>query len=102
MFKLAVQAGPLTTAPYIACLLKNNARQGFVDAAQFKAIHDGLPGYLGGAALFLRRFGRRPSEMRSLSRWSDVVRMHGSFDSGRPIQKTELPAPFLLAENYLP
>jgi len=43
MLKLAVQAGRLTTAPYIALLAENNARRGFVDTAQFKAIDDGCP-----------------------------------------------------------
>jgi site-specific recombinase XerD len=46
MFSLAVQAGTLSSKPYIPRLEENNARQGFLDHASFVALRNALPGYL--------------------------------------------------------
>ena len=71
MFSLAVQAGRLSTRPHIPMLEEHNARQGFVDHAQFLALRDELPDYLKDPVAFLYLSGWRVSEMRGLE-WRDV------------------------------
>jgi integrase len=71
MFTLAVQAGRLSTRPYIPMLEENNARQGFVDHGNFLALRDALPDYLKDPVMFLYLSGWRVSEMRGLE-WRDV------------------------------
>jgi integrase len=66
MFSLAVQAGKLSSKPYIPCLEENNARQGFLDHGSFLALRDGLPDYLKDPVTFLYHSGWRVSEMRAL------------------------------------
>lgn len=70
-FTLAVQAGRLSTRPYIPMLEENNARQGFVDHAEFLALRDALPDGLKDPVTFLYLSGWRVSEMRGLE-WRDV------------------------------
>lgn len=71
MFSLAVQAGKLTWRPYIPMLEENNARQGFLDDGDFKAVRERLPSYVRDPVTFLYRSGWRISEMRALE-WRDV------------------------------
>jgi integrase len=52
-------------------LQENNARQGFVDHAEYRALHDELPEHLKDPITFLYLTGWRLSEMESLE-WRDV------------------------------
>ena len=70
-FTLAVQAGRLSTRPYIPMLEEHNARQGFVDHGSFLALQDALPDHLKDPLAFLYFSGWRISEMRGLE-WRDV------------------------------
>lgn len=71
MFTLAIQAGRLSTRPYIPMLDEENARQGFVDHESFLALRDALADYLKDPVAFLYYAGWRVSEMRGLE-WRDV------------------------------
>ncbi len=71
MFSLAVQAGKLSSRPYIPSLEENNARQGFLDHGSFLALRDALPDYLRDPVTFLYLSGWRVGEMRALE-WRDV------------------------------
>src|SRR5215831_13711875 len=71
MFTLAIQAGKLSSKPYIPMLEENNARQGFLDHAGFIAISSHLPDHLKDPITFLYLSGWRVSEMRALE-WRDV------------------------------
>lgn len=76
-FRLAVQDGRLTTAPYIQLLRESNIRQGFVSNDQFEAICGRLqPSDYVDVARFLYLTGWRVSEALSLE-WRDV-----DFDEG--------------------
>jgi len=70
-FNLAVQAERLSHAPHIQMLEEHNARQGFVEHAEFLARREHLPGHLKDAVTFLYLTGWRVSEMQSLE-WRDV------------------------------
>jgi integrase len=71
MFSLAIQAGKLSSKPYVPMLEENNARQGFLDHGDFLSLRENLPGYLQPAITFLYLSGWRVSEMRALE-WRDV------------------------------
>jgi integrase len=71
MFSLAVQAGKLSSKPYIPTLEENNARQGFLDHGAFLMLREYLPAHLQDPVTFLYQSGWRVSEMRSLE-WRDV------------------------------
>jgi integrase len=71
MFTLAVQAGRLSTRPYIPMLEENNARQGFLDHASYLVLQSALPDWLKDPVAFLYFSGWRISEMRGLE-WRDV------------------------------
>ena len=71
MFSLAVQAGKLSSRPYIPALEENNARQGFLDHGSFLALREALPEYLKDPVTFLYLSGWRVSEMKALE-WRDV------------------------------
>src|SRR5574341_451068 len=71
MFSLAVQAGKLSSRPYVPILEENNARQGFLDHGGFLALRESLPDYLKDPVTFLYLSGWRVSEMRALE-WRDV------------------------------
>ncbi len=71
MFTLAIQAGRLSTRPYIPMLDEENARQGFVDHESFLKLRDALADYLQDPVTFLYYAGWRVSEMRGLE-WRDV------------------------------
>jgi integrase len=71
MFSLAVQAGKLSSKPYIPILEENNARQGFLDHGSFLVMRENLPAHLKDPVTFLYHSGWRVSEMRALE-WRDV------------------------------
>src|SRR5262249_3207340 len=71
MFSLAVQAGKLSSKPYIPTLEENNARQGFLDHGSFLLLRESLPDHLKDPVTFLYHSGWRVSEMRALE-WRDV------------------------------
>jgi integrase len=71
MFSLAVQAGKLSSKPYIPTLEENNARQGFLDHGSFLVMRENLPAHLKDPVTFLYHSGWRVSEMRELE-WRDV------------------------------
>ncbi len=70
-FKIAVDAERLSRAPHIAMLEENNARQGFLEHADFLALRQALPPYLRDPITFLYLSGWRVSEMKSLE-WRDI------------------------------
>jgi integrase len=71
MFSLAVRADKVVRKPYIAMLEENNARQGFIEHAEFVALRNALPLHLRDPITFLYLSGWRVSEMKSLE-WCDV------------------------------
>src|SRR4029453_15033166 len=71
MFSLAVQAGKLSSKPYIPTLEENNARQGFLDHGSFLVMRENLPVHLKDPVTFLYHSGWRVSEMRALE-WRDI------------------------------
>jgi integrase len=90
MFMLAMQAGKLSTRPYIPMLEENNARQGFLDHASFLAIASHAPNHLKDPVTFLYLSGWRVSEMRALE-WRDID-LAGKIVMLRPeISKTKRP-----------
>jgi integrase len=70
-FNLAVEAGRLSRAPHFQMLEKHNARQGFVERAEFSSIRGNLPDHLCDPISFLHLTGWRVSEMQSLE-WRDI------------------------------
>ncbi|HXP69653.1 MAG TPA: site-specific integrase [Candidatus Dormibacteraeota bacterium] len=71
-YSLAVKSGDLARAPHIPHLSEEgNARKGFVDEAQFRAILEFLPSYLKDFCLFAYVTGMRYGEVRSL-KWANV------------------------------
>jgi len=70
-FRLMQRAARITSAPYIALLEADPARQGFVEPADFARLHAALPAYLQDPIAFLYLSGWRVGEMRSLE-WRDV------------------------------
>jgi integrase len=71
MFSLAMQAGKLSSKPYIPTLEENNARQGFLSYGSFLLLCAALPSHLKDPVAFLYHSGWRISEMRALE-WRDV------------------------------
>jgi integrase len=71
MFSLAVQDEQLRNPPHVPKLQENNARQGFIDHAEFTALRGHLPPYLRDPLTFLYLSGWRVGEMRALE-WRDV------------------------------
>jgi integrase len=88
-FKRAVTDNLLTSAPRIRRLSeKDNARQGFFSAQEFRAVKENLPYYLQDFALFGYLVGWRKGEIASLL-WSDVqsdvIRLRGEHSkNGEP------------------
>jgi integrase len=70
-FKIAVDAERVSRAPHIQMLDENNARQGFLEHAEFLALREALPARLQDPVTFLYLSGWRVSEMKSLE-WRDV------------------------------
>ena len=71
MFSLAVKAGKLGHRPHVAMLAEENARQGFLEPADFAAVRANLPAYVSDAATFAYLTGWRKGEVRTLE-WRDV------------------------------
>jgi integrase len=70
-FKLARGARLVMNEPVIEMLREDNARQGFLEDADFRRLRDALPDYLRDAVTFLYLSGWRKGEMQSLE-WTDV------------------------------
>ncbi|MGA7764105.1 MAG: tyrosine-type recombinase/integrase [Candidatus Binataceae bacterium] len=71
MFSLAHKAGQIPNPPAIEMLPLNNARQGFVDPADFARLLEALPEHLKGLVEFLYLTSWRAGEARTLE-WGDV------------------------------
>jgi integrase len=71
MFSLAIQAGKLSSKPYVPTLEENNARQGFLDHGSFLVIKENLPVHLKDPVTFLYHSAWRVGEMRALE-WRDI------------------------------
>jgi hypothetical protein len=67
MLRLMQQAGRLSAVPYIPMLEEHNARQGFVEPADFRALHAELPDYLRDPVLFLYLSGWENRHKRQLA-----------------------------------
>jgi integrase len=70
-YKLARRAGLVMTEPVIEMLREDNARQGFLEDAEFRRLRDALPEYLRDPVTFLYLSAWRKGEMQSLE-WTDV------------------------------
>lgn len=70
-FHLALKNGRVATIPDFSSLAEDNARQGFVEVADFESIARALPEHLKDPIRFLYFSGWRVGEMRSLE-WRDV------------------------------
>jgi integrase len=70
---LAVRQKRICAAPAISLLAENNARQGFLEPADFEAIVQNLPEHLKDFARFAYLTGWRKGELQSLT-WADVNR----------------------------
>jgi integrase len=71
MFALAIRAGKLAARPHIALLAEDNAREGFLEPADFAALRAALPDWLAEAATFAYLTGWRRTEVATLT-WADV------------------------------
>jgi integrase len=71
MFAIAVDSGLLTSAPKLKKLPEDNARQGFLEPAEFATVHGALPEYLRDPIAFLYHSFWRKGEMKTLE-WRDV------------------------------
>ena len=72
-FRLAIEHARISAAPKITMLAENNARQGFLEPADFEATVNSLPGHLQDFARFAYVTGWRKGELQSLA-WADVKR----------------------------
>ncbi len=71
MFALAMRADKLVRKPYVPMLKESQAREGFVEHAEFVALRDALPERLRDPVTFLYLSGWRVSEMKTLE-WREV------------------------------
>jgi integrase len=71
MFTLAIRAGKLAARPHIALLAEDNAREGFLEPADFVTLGAHLAAWLADAALFAYLTGWRKGEVATLT-WADV------------------------------
>ncbi|HEY2486084.1 MAG TPA: site-specific integrase [Candidatus Binataceae bacterium] len=72
-FKLAHEAKRVASVPVIRLLPEDNARQGFIEHADFIALRDALPERLRDCVTFLYLSGWRVGEMKALE-WRDLDR----------------------------
>ncbi len=70
-YRLARRSGLAVTEPVIEMLREDNARQGFVEDADFRALRNELPDYLQDPITFLYLSAWRKGEMQTLE-WQDV------------------------------
>jgi integrase len=71
MFTLAMQAGKIAQRPHIPRIHVSNARSGFFEEPEFRAVLDHLPEYLRPVMTFCYLTGWRKSEVLGLM-WSNV------------------------------
>jgi integrase len=71
MFTLAIRAGKIATRPHIALLAEDNAREGFLEPADFASLGAHLAAWLADVATFAYLTGWRKGEVATLT-WADV------------------------------
>jgi hypothetical protein len=71
MFALAMRAGKLASRPHVPLLAEENAREGFLEPADFAVLRSHLPPWLADAATFAYLTGWRRGEVATLE-WRDV------------------------------
>lgn len=71
MFTLAMKAGKLASRPHIASLAEDNAREGFLEPADFASVREHLHTDVADAATFAYLTGWRKGEATTLE-WRDV------------------------------
>jgi integrase len=71
MFALAIRAGKLANRPHVPMLAEENAREGFLEPADFAVLASHLPAWLADAATFAYLTGWRRGEVATLE-WRDV------------------------------
>src|SRR5262249_23466869 len=67
----AIRAGKLATRPHIALLAEDNAREGFLEPADFASLGPHLAAWLADVAIFAYLTGWRKGEVATLT-WADV------------------------------
>jgi integrase len=87
-FTILVEDERLSRAPKITMLDEHNARQGFLEHADWIALRQALPDWLRDPIAFLYLSGWRVGEMKSL-KWSDVDLEEGEIRLRSEISKTE-------------
>lgn len=78
MFRLAVQAGKLLSAPHIPMLEERNTRTGFFEREQFESVRAHLPKDLYGLVTFAYHTGWRVDSEVSTLQWHQVDRKAGT------------------------
>jgi integrase len=71
MFSLAIKTGKLANKPPIAMLAEDNAREGFLEPADFAAVRAHLPADIADSATFAYLTAWRKGEVQTLE-WRDV------------------------------
>jgi integrase len=89
-FALAAQREQLSNIPPVTLFREDNARQGFVSAAQFAAITTALPDHIKDVARFAYLTGWRRREITSLE-WNDVDPIRGVITLRREHSKNGQP-----------
>ena len=87
MFTLALQAGRLSRRPYFPRLPENPPRQGFLEHAEYRAIHEHLPAPFRELLEFGYLSGWRRGEILTLE-WRDVDRAAGVIRLRPEVSKT--------------
>lgn len=85
-FRIGIEQERITRGPRIAMLKENNARQGFLEPADFVRVVGRLPEHLQDAARFAYLTGWRRGEVTTLL-WSDVNRAAGTITLRREQSK---------------
>lgn len=99
-FKLALALGTLSRIPVVTLLAEDNARQGFVNPADFESIVKHLPEYLQDVARFGYATGWRKGEILTLT-WADIDRERGTVTLRREHSKSKRPRVIPLATDEL-
>ena len=85
-FRIGIEQERITRVPRIVMLKENNARQGFLEPADFDRVTSQLPEHLQDTARFAYLTGWRRGEITSLL-WSDVNRAAGTITLRRERSK---------------
>jgi integrase len=95
MFTLAIRAGKIATRPHIALLAEDNAREGFLEPADFAALGARLAAWLADVAIFAYLTGWRKGEVATLT-WADVDLRSGVIRLRAAHSKTKRPRVVIL------